>query len=235
MSAYALPTGKTIPPEAAASLSLLEAKFGSDPLSELVVLHNQLAIIVSPALPGSVADLYKHAARSKFKQRLAPVPIARSMAVVGLIFVVVFFGIGLFPEIDDKNLNSDMLRSSGCNLLLVQLFLLSAAGAGACFANLFDILKSVSSMTFLPTFASEYWVKLALGIIAGLLLAELIPVSHVPLDLASGASETATQNPMQKPLVALVGGFSANILYVILNRLTETVENLFAPKASSKP
>ncbi len=87
----------------------------------------------------------------------------------------------------------------------------------------------------MPTFASEYWVKLALGIIAGLLLAELIPVSQVPIDLANGASETTTQSTMQKPLIALVGGFSASILYTILNRLTETLENLFGSKTPGKP
>ena len=59
---------------------------------------------------------------------LAPVPIARSMALVGLIFVVIFFGIGLFSEINNQNLNDDMLKSSGWKLLLVQLFLLSAVG-----------------------------------------------------------------------------------------------------------
>jgi hypothetical protein len=123
-----------------------------------------------------------------------------------------------------------MLSNDGWNLLLVQLFLLSAAGAGACFANLFDILKAVSNMTILPTFSSEYWVKLALGIIAGLLLAELIPVA----DAAAAAGSEAvlgSSSSFQKPLVALIGGFSASILYTILNRLTETLENLVAPKA----
>jgi hypothetical protein len=128
MSAYALSTGKTIPPEAAEGLSLLEVKFGNDPLTKLVELHGQLTVAVAPALPGSIADLYRHAARAKFGQRLAPVPIARSMALVGLIFVVIFFGIGLFSEINNQNLNDDMLKSSGWKLLLVQLFLLSAVG-----------------------------------------------------------------------------------------------------------
>ena len=72
MSAYALSTGKTIPPEAAEGLSLLEVKFGNDPLTKLVELHGQLTVAVAPALPGSIADLYRHAARAKFGQRLAP-------------------------------------------------------------------------------------------------------------------------------------------------------------------
>ena len=42
-------------------------------------------------------------------------------------FVVTFFGIGLFTEINNDNLNQNMLSNPGVELLLVQLFLLSAA------------------------------------------------------------------------------------------------------------
>ena len=234
MSAYSLSIGKSITPEAAASMNLLDEQFGDAALESLIQLHGELAAVVAPALPGSIAHVYQHAARAKFQNRLAPVPVAREMAAVGLVFVVSFFGIGLFDQINAENLNRDLLSNSGWNLLLVQLFLLSAAGAGACFANLFDILKAVNNMTIMPTFSSEYWVKLALGIIAGLLLSELIPLSDVAA-AAGGNAAVGASDSFQKPVIALIGGFSSSILYTILNRLTETMENLFDSKSGKTP
>ncbi len=71
--------------------------------------------------------------------------------------------------------------------------------------------------TYVQRHNSSYWTRIALGLTAGLMLAELIPIQ----DVASGGPL------MGKPLLALLGGFSASLVYRVLAKLVDTVESLF--------
>jgi hypothetical protein len=100
-------------------------------------------------------------------------------------------------------------------LLIRELFLLCAAALGAGFAGLYRASRYVLDMSFEPQYIYTYYVRLVLGVTAGIILADFIPV---PSDTAAGLS---------KPLLALLGGFSATAVYRILQRLVETVEAIF--------
>lgn len=69
--------------------------------------------------------------------------------------------------------------------------------------------------TYDPKYESSYWLRFILGLMAGLLLALLVPVS-------SGEGST----PLDRPVLALLGGFSAAVLYRILERLVAGVESI---------
>jgi hypothetical protein len=105
-------------------------------------------------------------------------------------------------------------------LLLNLLFVLSAAGLGAIFASLFKINGFISNGTYDPTFESSYWINVVLGLIAGLLLAELIPEA---LDTGEGGDSFN----FARPVLALVGGFSATAVFRILRKLVDAVESVF--------
>ena len=51
------------------------------------------------------------------------------------------------------------------------------------------------------------------GLIAGIVLPELIPVQG--------------DQALSRPLLALLGGFSASVVYRLLSRLVDTLESLF--------
>jgi hypothetical protein len=66
-----------------------------------------------------------------------------------------------------------------------------------------------------------------LGLIGGLLLAELL------LEIFdSGVDGDPSETPFARPLLALVGGFSAEVVFQILNRLVEAVGSVFKGDAS---
>jgi hypothetical protein len=80
---------------------------------------------------------------------------------------------------------------------------------------LFTAYQYIAAGTYDTTYESSYWIRYILGLIAGVVLPSLIPVS-------SGNSSAA----VTRPLLALLGGFSAAVLYRILQRFVEIVEAL---------
>lgn len=124
----------------------------------------------------------------------------------------------------------DILTSGGIPLLLNLLFFLSAAGLGASFSALYKANTYIANGTFDPTYHSSYWIRFFLGLIAGLMLSVLISKDA----FKGGAGVVTLFDPgIIHPLLAMLGGFSADLLHTVLNRLVEAVESLFRGSTKS--
>ncbi|QRN97789.1 hypothetical protein JRI60_01500 [Archangium violaceum] len=108
----------------------------------------------------------------------------------------------------------DLLDGEGVGLLINELFLLAAAGLGACFAALFEVESRIVQRNFDPDSEGSYWIRFLLGVISGFILVTLVPI---PQDAAFSFG---------RPLMAMLGGFSGSAVHRILLRLVETIESL---------
>jgi hypothetical protein len=124
--------------------------------------------------------------------------------------------LSLSATVDRESMVRDIYTMNGLPLLTLLCFLLSAAGLGSTFQALFTAHSYVSNATYDPRYDTSYWIRIGLGLVAGLLLSVLVPVG-------TGSSAPT----IAKPVMALLGGFSAGLVYRILQRLVETVESLF--------
>jgi hypothetical protein len=143
------------------------------------------------------------------------------MMLAGVLLLITFMLTALSPRVNTTS--GDIFNSSGIDLFVNELFLLAAAGVGAAFAGLFRANRYIADGTYDPKYESSYWVRFILGIIAGIVLAVLIPVGP------NGKSFT-------RPLLALLGGFSASVVYRILGRIVDTLESFIegdSPEASA--
>jgi hypothetical protein len=131
------------------------------------------------------------------------------MLVIVILMLAAFVAIATSPDIHSTS--GDIFKSSGFPLLLNELFYIAAGGLGAAFYALFTAYRYIASGTYDTTYESSYWIRFILGLIAGVLVPALIPIGK----------ESVT-----RPLLALLGGFSAAMLYRILQRLVQTVESL---------
>lgn len=243
MAKYAFRTGLQVPPELANSLNAfgsesssfqtdgqtetdestsssgITSSFDSDiSLKQLALIHNQLSQLILPAKPQSIL-LLDQEAKSKSKLKfLGPIPLVRYMMAISIFFLVLIIAVSLSPEVTDININRDWFKEgmSGMILLVNLLFLLSASGLGASFAALFELNKYIVDGTYDPKYIPSYWIRFVLGLIAGIMLAELIP----------DFSKDSTLYTLGKPTLAMLGGFSASLVYRILNRLVTAVETL---------
>jgi hypothetical protein len=216
MVRYALASGLRVPEKAVQAVS--RARLSSDDPAATDVLdpallraHGELVRIVAPATPRTIL-LISEGRRTRLSM-LGPVRLVQHMLIAVLILLALFILLSMTTYV--KRGGGDYENSSGLPLLANELFFLAAGGLGAAFSALFTAYRYISEGTYDPKYESSYWLRFILGLMAGLLLALLVPVS-------SGEGST----PLGRPVLALLGGFSAAVLYRILERLVAGVESI---------
>lgn len=228
MILYALEKGLKLPTDLFTLLEKVDDARQQASLSELVKLHNRLAEIISPATPGAIHMLYSDRAKHSFQRYLGPVPNIRYLMIASMIFILGFVGMSMTSYVNHQTLSRDIYDLVGYELLTIMLFLLCASGLGACFSALFSSYRFIAEGTYDPRYDSAYWSQIILGLIAGLVMSQLIPVQDwVNGSTGNEAVKSGSYSSFSKPLLALLGGFSASMVYKILQRLVETIESLF--------
>ncbi len=217
----ALSNGLELPQPVKAWLEAVDGPLGEGMrLAALAELHGALMRLVAPATPGGLALIMHDQLHHRRLHVLGPLPSIRYLLAAAIFFFILFFATGLSPNINHASMQLDILDNSGGKLIWVLAFLLSASGLGATFGALFDVYDYISDGRYDPKFDSIYWARIGLGLISGLILAELIPPAE--------SSATA----FERPLLALLGGFSAAVVHRILERLVDALEGIFVPAAS---
>lgn len=236
MARYALGAGLKMPPELMQSLDVFENVIDRDDPSiqsgTLSSLHSQLADVVAPATPRTIYLLHIDEAQNSWLSCLGPLPTIRRLVIGAAFFTLIFVLSSISGSINHKNLASDIYSLNGLESLQVVVFLMSAAAMGGCFHALFIAHSFIGQGTYDPRYESSYWMRIGLGVIAGLVLSQMIPIGP-ELDSVSGEAVSASAaSVFSKPLLALLGGFSATLVYTILQRLVETVKSLFNSKTA---
>ncbi len=183
-------------------------------LKQLGLVHNRLAALVKPATPGAILFMERESARRGLWRFLGAVPLVRRMMAAAILSLTALIAISLSPYVDG---HVNWAAENGLRLLIEEMFLLSAAGIGASFAALFKMSSYITRKTFDPKYDTSYWMKFVLGLVSGMILALLIPIE---------VQEGSAVGDFTKPLLAMLGGFSAEVVYRILKRLIATIESL---------
>lgn len=219
MAKYAFASGLKVPADMAETLETFLEKEKKEPpdggdIKPLVEIHAKLSDIVEPAKPRTILLLHEESHKKGFWQFLGPVPFVRRMMLAAIISLVLFIGISLSDYINANEAAWDLFEVDGIELLVQELFLLCAAGLGASFGALFKANQYIMAGNFDPKLESTYWIRFVLGIMAGMLLATMIPI------------EKALESGFGKPLLAMLGGFAADMVYKIITRIVDAVASL---------
>ncbi len=224
MLRHALTQGLQLASDTVACHEALRDIDGHDPdkIRRLTRIHAQLAHTVAPATPRSLRFLQKEAEAGGFWSFLGPIRLVRRLIGVAICSVVALFALSLSPQVDGRPGNFSLFNNSGLDLLLNELFLLSAASLGVSFANLYQAQIYLRDCTFDPRFESSYWVRYVLGLMSGTILAFLVPIDH----WLEGGKQAQNLHGMGKPTLALLGGFSTQAIYRILFQMVNAIESL---------
>ncbi len=243
MAEFSLSTGKAPDPSIIEQVNRnvqKQAVDGND-VGMLANLHRKLTLLISPVTPNGICLLQQEKAKSHILRFMGPVPLVRQLTLTSLIFLFMMILVGLSTEVNYESISRGILHSDGIKLLLNLLFLLSCAGLGACFSALYQLNQFIINANYDPKFDSTYWIKILLGIIAGLFMVELMPPDLFQDSIHAASTANNEQTPVSnegdggsintsiqtlaKPALALLGGFSATMVYRVLQRLVDSIES----------
>ena len=220
MTRYLLSSGAGVPADLVAQVDACALAEGRPAdAGSLANVHQRLVRLVHPAKPGSIVYLQEIAASHPSRSTLGTVPVVRQILGISLVCLAAFIALGVFGAVATAR-NGALVESVAVRVFLQEIFWMSAAGLGASFATLFEVNQQITGRTYDPTTAPWLWVRLTLGVVAGFVLVALVPV---------GGAGGSGAHVMAKPTLALLGGFSAPVVYLALNRLVESVESMFRP------
>jgi hypothetical protein len=224
MTRFAASGGSTAPVDPATGELIDRLAEGRPRLStaELLEVHGALKQLVAPATPAGVRMHCKM--RCASGPLLGPHAAIRRLSLANGLFMLVFFATSLSPLVNNETIHLSIYDQSGLPLLFKFMLITSVAAIGAIFAVLFEVWEDIRDCRFDPVMESSYWLQIGLGIVAGIVLTEIVQTG------APAPGETS----IKEPLIALAGGFSAGLLHVILSRVVKTIRNFFVP-ADAKP
>ncbi len=222
MAKFAAERGISVPATVGKSVADFEKYFfgpGDKEMSDisaLVAAHDSLSRIVAPATPQAIALINKGMDKAWYDY-LGPTPLIRFMIGVAVFSLGAFLLVVQSKHIDSNDIN--IFSSEGTRLIYQLAFLISASALGASFSALYKVNQYIREMTYDPNQAASYWIRFFLGIISGLILSLMIETNAI--------ESTFLEPNVIRPLLAILGGFSADLFYTFLNRMVETVKSLF--------
>ncbi|WP_288955531.1 hypothetical protein [uncultured Polaribacter sp.] len=187
-------------------------------VDDLINAHNLLCKNVAPATPKSIRFTKKLNQESDGKSIFNKLPLLRNLILLALFFLIAYIATGMTTEVNNDSLDKGMMNNSGVPLLLNVVYLGSVAGLGVLFYLLKDVSTSLKNGSLIPENAISYLSQIILGIIAGLIMSEII---------AFYTSDPQKINLFNKSVLALIGGFSSDAIFSILQGIINRIKNIF--------
>jgi len=227
----ATPKGDSSPQGAAESNAVSGLALGAHSMQtsafvSLALTHSALALIIAPATPEAVRLLADERLKHPKLCVFGPLPVVRRMLGLAILSLASLLGVSLSEHVNATTLSKTLLEQSGYDLFLAEVFLLSAASLGSCFANLQKVNSFITDGTYDPKFQSTYWTRWVMGVISGVLLAQLVYDVFFP-DSKTGSSNAILPISLGQPILALLGGYSFDVVYGILNHTIESIRRFF--------
>tara|TARA_R110001632_G_scaffold47202_6_gene119610 strand:- start:9957 stop:10775 length:819 start_codon:yes stop_codon:yes gene_type:complete len=194
-------------------------------IDDLINAYNLLCVNVAPATPKSIENTRKININGDNKSLFNRIPLVRNLIILTILFLISYISFGYFPEVNNDSLDKGVMSNSGISLLLNLGYLASISGLGVLFHLLKKISVSVEKSTLVPEESINYIAQILLGIIAGLLLSEV---------LASYITDPNDINLFNKSILALIGGFSSDAIFSILEGLITRIKSIFIPVSQPK-
>jgi hypothetical protein len=189
-------------------------------IDDLINAHNLLSKNVAPATPKSIAFTDRLHKNGKDRSILSKLPLVRNLIFLALFFLMIFIITGLSPNVNNDSLDKGIMENHGLSLLLNIGFLCSVSGLGVVFYLLKNVSSSLKKGTLLPEESIEYIAQIVLGVIAGLILSEILSIY---------LTDPNSVNLFNKSILALIGGFSSDAIFSILQGVIDRIKSVFIP------
>ncbi len=189
-------------------------------VDDLINAHNLLCKNIAPATPKSIEYIKELHKEGKGKAIFSKLPLVRNLILLALFFLISFIITGLSPEVNNNSLDKGIMNNNGIPLLLNIIFLSSVSGLGVLFYMLKSVSSSVKNGTLVPEDSIYYIALILLGVIAGLISSEIVSFYK---------TEPDGINLFNKSILALIGGFSSDAIFSVLQGIIIRIKSIFIP------
>ena len=189
-------------------------------IENLINTHNLLCENITPATPKSINFLKRLKRKNTDKMFINRLPSIRNLLILAFVFLAIFIGFEMLPDVNSATLNIGILaeESEPFTVLKILIYLGAISGIGVLFFLLKNTINSLKNGTLIPEDSVEYTIQIMLGIIAGLTMTEIVPLNFYDINDAVN---------FEKPILALLGGFSSDTIFSILKALIDKLKNIF--------
>ena len=188
-------------------------------VDDLINAHNLLCKNVAPATPKSIEYTKKLYEKGSKKSLFNKLPLLRNLMLLSLLFLIAFIAIGTSPLVDNASLKNGIMNSNGIPLLLNLSYLGAVAGLGVLFYLLKEVSTSLKTGTLVPEDSIAYMSQILLGIMAGLIMSEILAPYIV--------DPNSKVSMFNKSVLALIGGFSSDAIFSILQGIINKIKSIF--------
>lgn len=212
MFKFAVNTGRELP----TNLSLS----ASDNYSTLISDYNALLKVISPVTPESILYLSAELTNVGKDGKWYLIPIFTKCIVLAAIALVALIAVSMHPIVNEANQNSGLLDSTGHVLLLNLIFICAASLLGVMFYLLKTIGDKIKTTTLLPHDSIDLYASIIIGVISGFVITELFTLN----------SSSIENNflVIHKMTLALLGGFSSDAIFSILQGVVNKFRKMFS-------
>lgn len=187
-------------------------------VDDLINAHNLLCKNIAPATPKSIEFTKKLYDGDKDKSLFKKLPLVRNLVFLALFFLAMFIITGLSPDVNNSSLDEGIMNNHGLSLLLNIGFLASVSGLGVIFYLLKNVSTAVKNGTLIPEDVIYYIALIVLGVISGLIMSEIISFY---------TTDPQGINLFNKGVLALIGGFSSDAIFSVLQGIIDKIKGLF--------
>ncbi|WP_299679944.1 hypothetical protein [uncultured Dokdonia sp.] len=192
-------------------------------VDNLVNAHNMLCKNIAPATPKSIAFTKKLREKNIDKSLFSKLPLVRNLIILAIIFLVTFIVTGSTEDVNNESLDLGVMNNHGVSLLLNLAYLASISGLGVVFYLLKNVSTSVKNGNLVPEDTIYYIALIVLGVISGLIMSEILNFY---------TKDPESINLFNKSVLALIGGFSSDAIFSVLQGLIDRLKAIFAPSNS---
>ncbi|SEB50219.1 hypothetical protein SAMN04489761_1078 [Tenacibaculum sp. MAR_2009_124] len=187
-------------------------------VDNLINAHNILVKNIAPVTPKSIEYAKRIRDNQKGKPIFNKIPLVRNLVILAIVFLVIFITTGLSPQVNNISLNKGIMNNSGISLLLNLTFLSTVSGLGVLFFLLKKISEAIKNTTLVEEEFVSYTAQILIGIIAGLIMSEIISFY---------SSDEKSITLFSKSILALIGGFSSDAIFSIIHGIINRIKSIF--------
>lgn len=192
----------------------------NDSIDKLIADYNALCKVIEPANIESIKYINAKLIQNGRLRKWYEIPVFKKCMFIAIVALIILIGVSLLEDVNIENQQKGLLNSHGMVLFVNLIFICSASLLGVMFYILKNLGQKIKQYTFLQVDALELDASIIIGVISGFVVSELFLFTIADLQNDYFA--------IQKMTLALLGGFSSDAIFSILQDIVKKFKNILS-------